>query len=80
MNAYTNELCGDGDYWEIRLITNECIYSDWYKWQQLECDEHNAKTSYYETMTPQCSDFYMTNSTLVTGGELDGETVRMSVE
>ena len=75
LNAYTDNHCGSGDYYEIRLITDECIYSDWHKWQQLECTEDTATMNYYETMTPQCSDAYMTNSTLLHEGSLDGEEV-----
>ena len=81
LNAYTDNHCGSGDYYEIRLITDECIYSDWHKWQQLECTEDTATMYYYDTIPPQCSDAYMTNSTLLHEGSLDGgEAGCMTVE
>ena len=73
MNAYSDEICESDDYFELRLITNECIYSQWNKWERLECTEDTATMNTYQTITPQCSDQYLINSTLITQGSLEGE-------
>lgn len=74
LNAYVDDTCDGADYFELRLIVDECMYYQGDVWNRLECSYDTATLLEYNTEIGNCSDTNYFNSTTLEEGKFDGES------